>query len=80
MTPVQASDRPLLLWLNANPACDYEKKVRTSIALGMPVLPRDKREYWAIRIVFVRWVFGWLPCEDSVEIEQVLAGPSRGGL
>ncbi len=30
------------------------KKLLTSIALGVPVLPRDKREYWVIWIaVFV---------------------------
>ena len=34
-------------------------RVLTTIALGMPILPRDERECRAIRIVFfVRWVIG----------------------
>ena len=46
MTPAQVSDR--LTWLNANPACD--EKVLTPIAPCMPVLSRDERKHWAIRI------------------------------
>ena len=52
------------------------KKPLTSVALGMSVLSRDEREYRLIRIFLLLLFVLWLPREDLVEIEHILACPS----
>ena len=76
MTPAQAPHRPLLPEeINMNPG-SVLKKPLTSVALGMSILPRDEREHRLIRILFLIFFVLWLPREDLVEIEHILACPS----
>ena len=76
MPPAQGPNRPLLPEeINMNPGSVLTKPL-TSVALGMSVLPRDEREHWLIRIFFLLFSVLWLPREDLVEIEHILACPS----
>ena len=76
MPPAQGPNRPLLPEeINMNPGSVLTKPL-TSVALGMSVLPRDEREHWLIRIFFLLFSVLWLPRDDLVEIEHILACPS----